>query len=124
MENKIKKNNSFPGPTQKDKKIETGLMAIGSNSRLVVVRKRGWQIIGPWKLLLRVPPNQIKRLPQPLNSYVCTAQSSFKMSLGSLRVQEGWQDVTPLQEGGPHSKRVNGSLILTFLTFSMLSIFV
>jgi hypothetical protein len=27
---------------------------------------------GPWNLLSRGPPNQIKRSPQPLDSYLCT----------------------------------------------------
>jgi hypothetical protein len=47
------------GPHKKKKKLKTGSMAIGANSSLVVVGKRGWQMIEPWKLLLRGPPNQI-----------------------------------------------------------------
>jgi hypothetical protein len=65
-------------------------MAIGANSSLVIVEKRGWQVTGPWKLLLRGPPNQIKRSPQPLDSCMY-AQSSCKMSafhgLGNREVE-------------------------------------
>ncbi len=57
-------------PHRKRKKLETGSMTLGANSSLVVMGKRGWQMIGPWKLLLWGPPNQTKRSPQPLDSYV------------------------------------------------------
>jgi hypothetical protein len=61
------------GPHRKRKKLETGSMAIGPIAALIVVGRWGWQMIGPWKLLLREPLNQIKRSPQPLDSYVFTA---------------------------------------------------
>jgi hypothetical protein len=47
-------------------------MDIGATGSLEVVGMRGWQMIGPWTLLLRGPPNQIKRSPQPLDSYMRT----------------------------------------------------
>jgi hypothetical protein len=45
----IEQNGSFPGPTQKEKKIINWLDGYRS---LDVVGKRGWQMIEPWKLLL------------------------------------------------------------------------
>jgi hypothetical protein len=37
----FERNSSFPGPHRKRKKLETGSMAVGANSSLVVVGKRG-----------------------------------------------------------------------------------
>jgi hypothetical protein len=37
---------------------------------------------GPWNLLSKGPPNQIKRSPQPLDSYLCTV--FCLMSLGPI----------------------------------------
>jgi hypothetical protein len=39
---------------------------------------------GPWNLLSRGPPNQIKISPQPLDSYLC--MSFCLMSLGIVQV--------------------------------------
>jgi hypothetical protein len=59
--------------SEEGKELETGLIAVGANSSLVVGVERGQQLIGPWKLLKRGPPNQTIRSLPPLHSYLYTA---------------------------------------------------
>ncbi len=39
---------------------------------------------GPWNLLSRGPPNQIKRSPQSLDSYLCTVFCLMSLPLVGL----------------------------------------
>ncbi len=70
--------------TEQRQELETGLIAAGANSSLVV-GQRGQQTSGPQKLLWRGPPNQIKD-HHSLLAHTC-ARSFYKMSL----IREAWK---------------------------------
>ncbi len=46
---------------------------------------------GPWNLLSRGPPNQIKRSPQPTDSYLCTVFCLMSL-VGGLVLRFGRED--------------------------------
>ncbi len=57
---------------------------------------------GPWNLLSRGPPNQIKRSPQPIDSYLCTV--SCLMSLGRTPRTDG-KNRTQIRQNGQKKLR-------------------
>jgi hypothetical protein len=61
---------------------------------------------GTWKLLSRGPPNQIKRSPQPLDSYLCTVFCLIVLYPGKGVCADPVNEGAILGRGGPspHSR--------------------
>ncbi len=54
------------------KPVETEFDHCNNQQQPIVWGRRRQHMKGPWNPLSRGPPNQIKRSPQPLDSYLCT----------------------------------------------------